>query len=1259
MKARTVFSTSEGTRSVASAIGRVALVATSICVATAPSQSRADMPDYFVEWVQPSSANLYVDTGVRGKTGVKAELQFLFSRPSDQRYPVMLGSWGSKRFNLVMNDYDESRWEYGESMSNLGGLAYEGALCTADVEVSAAGLMSGTWTDSQGKKITPTKDAVAQQGVIDTGLNLYLFASNQNGSPSQGGKSRLYYCKLWQGDTGSWTLVRNLRPCVKNGVAGLYDYVTGNILYPVSSAAGCVFVAGPVAYDRIATWNGGATPTAAELATASNWSCTDTNGVAVASAVPDKATLVVFPAGIGSVTLPASYAAPWGAVRAEGSVAHPATQYGTCANGRVNVVVPAYGYTVRGEGNFSDLINARSDNSARKLDFGGKQMRHDGWFYVNAAQAGTWAMTLYVDDYYAFYIDDVQVLSYHDWRGGVAGAATCEVSEGWHRFTSIIGDTGGGWGTATTFGNNKVPFTFVVNGTTYSLTDDVTFPKGIGTSTITLSADADWSALGKVALQGGARIDLNGHSLVVDDILADDYLGTEIMNSSANASTIFFKADPYSSVAYTHSLIKGVGSKIFLQLAGAKTATWTGVGNDGSPANAANWQVKMGDVVLSDAVPDENTVVSIEGQNVNLQVPVGTSLVCTSFQIGNCTFTADCDWRGLSVRPTITGTANLNGHVLKLNGLSAAADSSFSGGYGSFVEFVVDESATIANLYEYTYIKNPGNLALSGNAKGYLNLNGGTLTVSRGDGFNVGRDGHGTLVQNGGTLTANEGGTGAGINNVWRIAWGVGYTGSYTLNDGTAIAKSNFNIGDGGTATYVQNGGTIIATNVTDGVNFITGLNNVTYGPGGLTLDTAGYDVTMATASGAAAVAGSSFVKAGTGILTMAALPPTDAVVVNNGTLALSGSYDNASMLAHRWSFTSDLTDSVTGAAGTMSGSGATYEDGVVKLPGGNKGTCYIDLGANKLPSDSVTIETWFTLRSQVDWTRVFVIGGSSGHYTVFNSRRGTDGNACNFDSLGGTQIVTGSGKVLAKDEQYYAAVIYTPDGNGNVVEKQYVKKVGDSGFIWNNTVTKANWSVTANAAQGYFWLGHSNGNDKDTNIDYDEVRVWNGALDDTAIALSAQKGPDATADDIAEIAAATRAALPMMRTMEIASGATLSLGAGNTLEQPVVSGGGMVIGGTLKVTKELRAKLGDCLTIGSGATFDIDGAKVTFSAEDIASLATTRRTYTLVKAANGGTITGNLLQPDTDAALPKGWHVTQTPGFVKLRKNGVSIHFR
>ena len=611
-------------------------------------------------------------------------------------------------------------------------------------------------------------------------------------------------------------------------------------------------------------------------------------------------------------------------------------------------------------------------------------------------------------------------------------------------------------------------------------------------------------------------------------------------------------------------------------------------------------------------------------------------------------------------------------------------------------DFTVGENNRGTGVYNLT----AGALSVSGllqigwhdGSTGTFTMSGGTF--STGGDFYVGRDGTGTFNLSGGDMTAGA---------LVRIAWGTGGVGNMTMNGGTFnVNNNNFLVADGGKGTFVQNAGTvtvsksssyvcigngstgigkytlnggtlvtpkikrgagkgtlilnggmIIATNVTDGANFISGMNDVTYGPGGLTLDTAGYDVTMATANGANVRASdvSTFTKIGNGTLTVAEVPSVGNMVVSNGTLALSASCDNTAPadIAHRWSFTSDLTDSVTGTAGTMSGSGATYENGVVKLPGGNKGTCYIDLGANKLPSDSVTIEAWFTLRSLVDWTRVFVIAGSSGNYTVFNSRRGDNGNACNFDSLTLTQVVTGSDKVLAKDVQYYVAVTYTPDGNGGVIEKQYVKKVGTSGFIWNNTVTKANWSVIANAAQDYFWLGHSTGNDKDTNADYDEVRVWRGALDDTAIALSAAKGPDATAADIAEIAATTTT-LPLKRTLELASGATLNLG-GNTLTQPVLKGNGTIVtgaGGSLVVSDKIVVNVGEYIE--ASGTIDLSNAKIELvDPENLAS------PFTFLKPTAGQTLT--VIGIPTPTNLTKRWKVSiSANGTGRIVKRGFVI---
>ncbi len=1511
-----LFKSLQSARVLARHIGSAALAA-AICVATTPSPSQAETPDYFVEWVQPSAA-LRVDTGVRGKVGVKAEVQFIHRSNGD--YPVLLGSWGgnNKRFNLVMHWGEQGRWEYGNQMNNLGGFPWYGLLTTVSVEVPANGAMSCTWTNTEGGSMNHTMNATATYGLLDTETTLTLFASHYKDASSESFNQphlgRLYYCKLWEGDTGAWTLSRDFRPCVKDGVAGLYDSVEGVIHYP----AGNVLVAGPVAYDTIATWNGGTTPTAAELATASNWTCTDKNGDSVASAVPDKATLVVFPAGIGSVTLPDGYVVPWGAVRAEGGVAHPATQYGTYTKGRDFVIIPAYGYTVVGEGSLSDLVKVNGATSA--LNYAGKQVRHDGWFYVNAAQAGTWKMDQDVDDYYAFFIDDVEVLGNHTYTPGVNNV-TCTVTEGWHRFTSIVGDTGGGWGMEYKFGNDYVPFTITVNDATYTITDDTTFPKGSGTSTITLSADANWSALGKVVLQGGARIDLNGHSLVVDDILADDYVGTVITNSAAKKSVLYFLGDPLESKAYTAGIIKQLDEKIILAHDGDQIATWTG-SVSGDPANANNWLDLAGEPV----VPTSAHAVKITGNNVNMQAPAGTDIACKSFEIGNCTFTADCDWRGLSVKPIIAGTANLDGHVLKLNNLSAAAGSAFSGGEGSTVEFAPpSEGATYAKMGESAYIDNIVNLTNSGDVKFLLSKDGagGTLTVTELDlgkmhyaefvqtngtvnlgnvwcaiggkdsaaghgvyrmtggtltasiDFTVGSRGLGEFIQTGGEVTLSnwlnigrnggkgiltidggrmvntynkevyvgaEGGTGIinvggngylevynlplgawNVNNtkgyvnisgnghlkarnwvalcnnnssnrsgMWgevnqsggtfeittdfaigerktgtgvynltggdmtvrlmQIGWNSGSVGRMTMSGGTATTSSDFYVGRDGTGTFnlsggdmtvgaltriawgsggvgtmtmdggtftvngdqllvadwgkgtftqnagtvtvtkvsayvgigqssgsvgtytlnggtlvtpqvkkgagkgtlILNGGTIVATNVTDGANFISGLDNVTYGPGGLTLDSAGYNVTMAAASGANVVASeaSTFTKTGDGTLTVAAVPPVGNIVVSNGTLALSASCDNTAPvgIAHRWSFTSDLTDSVTGTAGDATASaGVTYSDGKASLTGGDKGTCYINLGANKLPSDSVTLEFWTTITTRKVWTKMFCLGKDSGSCLAFTFNRNSDSGVSGLDVApnGGTYTGTGT---LAANTPYYLAFTLKPNASGGTEGKGYSYNATSGALVGSLTKTGANWSLIDKILQQSFCLGYSFWNDPDAYADYDEVRVWCGALSADAIALSATKGPDATADDIAAIIAATSAATPVERTLNLESGATLSIASGQTLTQPVVTGSGMVAGGTLVVSDKVFVKCGETLT--ASGMIDLTNAKV-----ELVDPENLTNGFYFIKAAPSATL--NVVGKPEAVNLPNGWQISVTSSGAKIQKVGFTIFLR
>ena len=86
--------------------------------------------------------------------------------------------------------------------------------------------------------------------------------------------------------------------------------------------------------------------------------------------------------------------------------------------------------------------------------------------------------------------------------------------------------------------------------------------------------------------------------------------------------------------------------------------------------------------------------------------------------------------------------------------------------------------------------------------------------------------------------------------------------------------------------------------------------------------------------------------------------------------------------LAHRWSFTGNVKDSVTGVAAKSIGKPSLSATALV-LPGGKHEAGHLDLGRNILPSDgaNVTIEIWATLRSVHFWARIFDYGSDDKNY--------------------------------------------------------------------------------------------------------------------------------------------------------------------------------------------------------------------------------------------------------------------------------------
>ena len=110
--------------------------------------------------------------------------------------------------------------------------------------------------------------------------------------------------------------------------------------------------------------------------------------------------------------------------------------------------------------------------------------------------------------------------------------------------------------------------------------------------------------------------------------------------------------------------------------------------------------------------------------------------------------------------------------------------------------------------------------------------------------------------------------------------------------------------------------------------------------------------------------------------------PGSTTVVVSYGSLKATNTFSVANppaRLAHRYSFTSDASDSVGGANGTLEGD-ASISGGQVNLDG-TAGT-YVSLPGNVLnlsTNAAVTFEAWTTIGATPQWSRLFEFGNTVG----------------------------------------------------------------------------------------------------------------------------------------------------------------------------------------------------------------------------------------------------------------------------------------
>jgi glucose/arabinose dehydrogenase len=267
--------------------------------------------------------------------------------------------------------------------------------------------------------------------------------------------------------------------------------------------------------------------------------------------------------------------------------------------------------------------------------------------------------------------------------------------------------------------------------------------------------------------------------------------------------------------------------------------------------------------------------------------------------------------------------------------------------------------------------------------------------------------------------------------------------------------------------------------------------------------------------------------------------------------LALSAS-PAAAGLKHRYSFnegpTLDATgrsiiDSISGAHGTVRGTGATASGDELALPGGGQTTAYVDLPNGIISSlTNASFEAWYTMNEPTSWTRVFDFGsregvpngevpgatnpaGAGADYIFYAPTRGTNPQAQrvairNLDPqfgggaagpVGGTETPTMD---LEVDYTLGAArhVAVTFNSTGGSTPGMASVSVYIDGVLAPGATNPADTPIQlANLNDVNNWLGRSNwSGDQNLNGSLDEFRIYDHALSAADVLERYELGPNA-----------------------------------------------------------------------------------------------------------------------------------------------------
>ena len=244
-----------------------------------PNDYMADgRPDYFTEYLQANGTTA-LDTGVRGRADTRAVSEFEWTQMRDRETETngyledvlsrhertYLGAVGGANRFYMLHEAKKLAWiGYGSLVSyperavtnyvetvttNLDETVttnLEEVVSTESIEMEAGhrylldvSYAAGSQTiDLDGERILDKTTAEN----VDAGCNIYLFAVNNGAKPVYEAPARCYNLKMWQ----DGTLVRDFKPCVKDGKGMLWDEVSQTLFRPVPDIPATLASVGPI-----------------------------------------------------------------------------------------------------------------------------------------------------------------------------------------------------------------------------------------------------------------------------------------------------------------------------------------------------------------------------------------------------------------------------------------------------------------------------------------------------------------------------------------------------------------------------------------------------------------------------------------------------------------------------------------------------------------------------------------------------------------------------------------------------------------------------------------------------------------------------------------------------------------------------------------------------------------------------------------------------------------------------------------------------